>query len=99
MVSAQSGPDSPFVREWDFGIPGSPTEKPFSNLPDRLHLNNAMVWEISMSRMKDVVTGKVVLQLPERFGRVVSVQWDGQYLVISFRSREVLVIDFSHTLL
>jgi len=54
-------PSSGDVLEWDFGIPSSsPVELP-NGLPDRLHLNDAMVWEISMSRMKDVVTGKVVL--------------------------------------
>jgi len=85
-------------KEQDFGIPGSSVEL-YKELPDRIHLNDTMVWEITISRMKDVVTRKVVLQLPERFGKVVHVQWNGQYLVASFRSKEVLIIDFNHTLL
>jgi len=86
-------------KVWDSGIPGSPTDVLSNEPPDRPCLRDTMVWETKMSRMKDVVTGKVVLQLPERFGRVDHVQLGGQYLVISFRSREVLVIDFSNTLL
>ena len=88
-------------RGWDFGIPGSSPVELSDNKqpPDRLSLNDTMVWEINMSRMKDVVTGKVVLQLPERFGRVTHVQWGGQYLVVSLRSKEVLVFDVSHMLL
>jgi len=85
-------------KGWDFGIPGSPV-KLSSQPPDRLHLNDTKVWEINTSRMKDVVTGKVVLQLPERFGNVVHVQWGGQYLVVSFWSRETLILDISHMLL
>jgi len=84
---------------WDFGISGSSPVGLFNKFPDKLHLNDTKVWEIGTSRMKDVVTGKVVLQLPERFGKVVQMQLGGQYLVISFRSREVLILDVSHMLL
>ena len=83
---------------WDFGIPGSPPTQ-FS-LPkvtsDRLHLNDDSVWETEMSRMKDLVNGKVVVQLPERFGRAFHVQWDGHYLVVSLKSKEVVILDFSN---
>jgi len=83
---------------WDFGIPGSSPVKLSIEPPDRLHLNDTKLWEINMSRMQDVVTGKVVFQLPERFGKAVYVQIGGQYLVAYFRSKEVLILDFSHTL-
>jgi len=86
-----------FLR-WDFGISGSPV-KLFQNLPKMLQLSNTKLWEIDTSRMMDVVTGKVVFQLPERFGMAVHVQWGGQYLVASFRSKEVLILDLSHMLL
>jgi len=87
------------VEGWDFGGPGSyPAHLP-KGPPDRLHLNDTKVWEINVSRMKDVVTGKVVLQLPERFGKVVHMQWGGQYLVASFESREVLILNVSHMIL
>ena len=87
------------VQGWDFGIMGTSPVELFNGLPDRFHLSNTKVWETNVSRMKDVVTGRVVLQPPERFGKVVHVQWGGQYLVISFRSKEVLILDFSHMLL
>jgi len=83
---------------WDFGIPGpTPTQISSSNdPPDMLHLNDNMVWETKISRMKDIVTGKVVVQLPERSGKTTHVQWNGHYLVISFRSEEVVILDFSN---
>jgi len=83
---------------WDFGIPDSPPVLSPSNEnpPDMLHLNDNKVWETSMSRMKDTVTGKVAVQLPERFGKAIHAQWDGHYLVVSFESKEVVILDFSH---
>ena len=84
------------TQGWDFGTPGSSPVQVSNKLPDELHLNDTKVWEISMSRIKDIVTGKVVFQLPERFGKPFHVQWGGQYLVISFPSKEVLVLDFGH---
>jgi len=88
-----------YIQGWDFGIPGSPHDEFPNKLPDKFYLNDTMVWETNVSRMKDVVTGKVILQLPERFGKVVHVQWGGHYLVVSFRSKDVLILDFSHMLL
>jgi len=87
------------VRGWDFGVPGSSPIELSNKHPDRLHLNDTKLWEIDMSRMKDIATGKVLLQLPERFGKVVVVQWGGQYLVASFRSNEVLILDLNHMFL
>jgi len=89
----------PDVQGWDFGISDSSPVRLPNQPPDRLHLSDTMVWEINMSRMRDVVTGKVFFWLPERFGKVVYVQWGGQYLVVSFRSKEVLILDISHMLL
>ena len=85
-----------YIYGWDFGILGSSPAELSNKLPDRLHLSDTKVWETNMSRMKDVVTGKVVFQLPENFGKAVHVQWGGQYLVVAFRSKEVLILDFSH---
>ena len=84
------------VLGWDFGISGSSPVESSSKLPDRVHLNDAKLWETNMSRMKDIVTERVIFQLPEKFGKAVHVQWGGQYLVVCFRSREALVLDFSH---
>jgi len=87
------------VQGWDFGIPGSSPVKLSSELPDRLYLDQNKEWEIKTSRMKDVVTGKVVFQLPERFGKAVHVQLGDQYLAVSFRSNRVLILDISYMLL
>ena len=87
------------AQGWDFGIPGSSSIELSEKLPNKLYLNDTKLWEINMSRMKDIITGKVVFQLPERFGKLVHVQWAGQYLAASFRSGEVLILDFSNKFL
>ena len=87
------------VQGWDFGIPGSSPVMLPSELPDRLYLDKNKEWEIKTSSMKDVVTGKVVFQLPERFGKAIHVQLGDQYLVVSFMSNKVLVLDIHHMLL
>jgi len=90
------------AQGWDFGIPGSPpVQVQLSDRPsDRLYLSDTKLWETSLSRMKDITTGKVVFQLPDRFGKPLHIrQWGGQYLVACFRLGEVLIIDFSHVLL
>jgi len=97
-IEARSG-YTVYLYGWDFGIPDSSPFELSNKLPDKLHLNDTMAWETNMSRMKNVVTEKVILQLPERFGRVVHVQWNGHYLVVSFRLKEVLILDFSCMLL
>jgi len=82
---------------WDFGTQGSsPVQLPNNMLPDRFHLTDTMLWDTNLFRVKDVVTGKVVFQLPERFTNPSVVQFDGCYLAASYNSREVLILDFSH---
>jgi len=87
------------IQGWDFGIPGSPPVGLSKDIPDMLYLNDTKVWEINKSRVKDIVTGKVVFQLPKRFGNPGYVQWGGQYLLIFFHFDEILVLDFHHILL
>jgi len=82
------------VQGWDFGVSSPSPHQVFNELPSVVHLNDAKLWETSTSRMKDIVTGKVVFQLPERFEKPVHVQWGGQYLVISFPLKEVVILDF-----
>ena len=83
---------------WNFGTPGSlPVQLP--NIPPhKLHPNGTMLWNTGLCRIEDKVTGKVVFQLPERYGEPVDVQWNGQYLVACFLPIEVLILDFSHIL-
>ena len=79
---------------WDFGIPGSsPIQLPNST---SLHPNNTKLWNIGQSRLKDIITGKVVFQLAGRFERPINSQWDGQYVVAGYESGEVLILDFNH---
>ena len=80
----------------NFGVSGSTPIKLSGRYPDKLYLDDTKVWETNMSRVKDTVTGKVVFQLPESFGKAIHVQWAGQYLVVSFMSKEVLILDSSH---
>ena len=89
--------DSGHFRGLDFGIPGSPPARfcPPVHYPSRIHFNDNKVWEIKMSRMKDI-TGRVVVQLPRRFGKAIHALWDGHYLVVPFKSGEVVILDFSN---
>jgi WD40 repeat protein len=83
---------------WDFGTPDSPPVQ----LPDiSLHIphpNGTMVWDTAPSCVKEKATGKVVFWLSKRYGRPVNVKWNNQYLLVSFISGEVLVLDFSYVL-
>ena len=80
---------------WDFGIAGSPPVELSRTSIGKLHPNGTLLWDSSLFRLKDIVSGKVVLCLPKRFGNIVDVQWNDKYLVASYRSGEVLVLDFS----
>ena len=83
---------------WDFGTPeSSPIQLP-NTPPSRLHPNGIMLWEIPLCRIKDTRTGKVVFQLPKRYGKPKDVQWNGQYLIICFSATDALILDFSYIL-
>ena len=82
------------TKGWDFGVPGS-TPVLLSNAPpdpERPRLN----FISGSARIKDKVTGKEVFQLPERYVEPTIVQWDGQFLVASYKSGELLILDFIH---
>jgi len=80
---------------WDFGTPdSSPIQLP--SMPPMLHLSGSMVWDISQTRIKDSVTGKVVFQLSGRFRKPTVVQCDGHYLAAGYDSGEILILDFNH---
>ena len=83
---------------WDFGTPeSSPIQLP-NTPPSRLHPNGIMLWDIGLCRIKDIRTGKVVFQLPKRYGDPGDVQWNGQYLIICFSATDALILDFSYIL-
>jgi len=82
-------------RGWDFGIPGSLPVELFTLPPKRLYLNDTKLWDNSQCRIQDTVTGKVVFQLPGRFqNHIIETQWNGQYLAISLRSGEEMILEF-----
>ena len=84
---------------WDFGTPDSPPVQ-LPNMPlTRLHPNGTLIWDSSLSGIKEEATGRVVFRLSQRYGRPVHVHWIGQYLVTCFVSGEVLTLDFGHILL
>jgi len=81
---------------WDFGITGSSPVQ-LSNMP--ILSNGSMLWDPSLARIKNAVTGEVVFQLSGRFAEPVDVQCDGSYLVAGYESGEILILDIEHVLL
>jgi len=81
---------------WDFGTQGSSPVQLSNMPPDKLHLTGTMLWDISLSRIKDTDTGKVVFQLSGRFSQPTAVQCDGCYLAAGYSSGEVLILDFNY---
>ena len=83
------------TQVWDFGIPDSPPVQ-LPNMPLHIfHPTGLVLWDTGPSCIKVKTTGKVVFWLSKGYGKPVNVQWSGQYLVASFISGEVLVLDFS----
>jgi len=79
---------------WDFGTQGSPPVKLFTLPSKTLHLNDTKLWDKRQCKIQDTVTGNVVFQLSEGFqGHIVEVQWNGQYLAISPKSKMELVLE------
>ena len=86
------------TQVWDFGTPNSPpVQLPYMPL-HIFHPTGAMLWDTGPSCVKEKATGKVVFWLPKGYGKPVDVQWNDQYLVASFISGEVLVLDFIYVL-
>ena len=80
----------------DFGTPNSsPIQLPNKPL-SRLHPEGGVLWDFSLSGIKEMATGKVVFRLSKKYGRPVNVQWNGQCLVACFITGDVLSLDFSH---
>ena len=89
-------PDIGELQGWDFEVPdSSPVQLANTLFP---YLKGTKLWDVGQSRMKDVVTGKVVFQLAGRYGDPVRSHWDGQSLVACYPSGEVLILDFNHAL-
>ena len=84
---------------WNFVTLNSSPVDLYDDPPAGLHLSNTKFWDSNLCRILDTVTGKVVFQLPAQYGRPVDVQWNGQYLVASAKSKEELVLLLHPTLL
>ena len=85
------------TQVWTFRGSLKPAQPP--NMPLHiLHPKGTVLWDADLSCVKEKATGKVVFQLPNKYGKPVNMQWNDLYLVASFRSGEVLVLDFSHVL-
>ena len=75
---------------WDFGISGSTPIK----LPGMPTLcNGSMLWDPSKGRIKSAVTGELIFQLSGRFENPGCAQCDGSYLVASYHSGEILILE------
>ena len=86
------------TQVWDFGISDSPPVQ-LSYMPLHIsHPDGTVLWDNGPFCVKEKTTGKVVLWLSKGYGKPVNVQWNENYLVASFISGEVLVLDFSHVL-
>ena len=80
---------------WDFGIPGSSPANMNTQPSHILHLHDTKLWDNSQCKIQDIVTGRVVFQLPKKYrSHIVEVQWNGQYLVISLISEKELILEF-----
>ena len=88
------------TQRWDCGISGSSPIQLSNTSLDKPHLNltGGTKWNTGPCIIKNAVTGKEVFQLVGRYAAPNEVQWDGQYLVVGYRSGEVLILDFKHVL-
>jgi WD40 repeat protein len=84
---------------WDFRKQDTSPVRLNGSPPTQLYLSNTKFWDTDLHRILDTVTGTVVFQLPTQFGRPVDVKQNSQYLVISFVSKEELVLVLHPTLL
>ena len=83
---------------WDFGISHASPVKLLDVPPHQCYLNSTLQWVPLLRGIKNEATGKVIFWLPEKYGSIFDVQWNGHYLVVCFWSKEVLILDFSHIL-
>ena len=83
------------MQVWDFGTPGLPPVQLPNMTLEIPHPDGVLLWDTSLSSIKEKSTGKVVFWLPKGYGKPIDAQWNSQLLVASFMSGEVLVLDFT----
>ena len=77
-------------KGWDFGIPGSKPVK-LSNRSTPPSVKS--LWDDREARIRSPATGETVFQLSRRFLDPACVEYDDSYLVASYRSGEILILD------
>jgi WD40 repeat protein len=89
------------TQGWDFGISGS-SPIPLSNIsierPCLDFIDDIGWWHNGPSWIKDTATGKEVFSLSGRYAKPSNVRWDGRYLVASYGSGDLLILDFNQML-
>ena len=87
------------IQGWDFRSPGS-TPVQLTNIsmirPHLVFIGENMEQPIDVPRMTDTATNKEVFWLYGGYAKPSAIRWDGQYLVASYDSGEVLILDFKH---
>jgi len=89
------------TKGWDFGTLGSSPTPLSDTPPNKPHLNFIFYLEgldTGLSRIEDAVTGTEIFQLVGRYANPYQARWDGQYLVVGYRSGELLILDFNQYL-
>ena len=86
------------IQGWDFGISGSPIQLfDVSTKRPLLDFSYNPAWRsLGSPWIQNTVTGEEVFRFSGRYESPGKVRGDGQYLVASSRSREVLIVDFHH---
>ena len=77
---------------WDFGAPGSSPIRLSNKLLPSPWLD--FIHTTLPSRVKNKATGKEIFQFPRRYGRFTKARCNGQYLIVGYKSGELLILDF-----
>ena len=83
--------DGSNYKGWDFDIDSTPE---LSNTSTPLSLSR--LWDLKQARIKNPATGEVIFQLSGRFANPLCVQCDDSYLVASYQSKEMLILDLTN---
>jgi len=90
------GIDNSHRRGWDFGGPEASDLMEFPDRPPLDLVDSDPGNQIIPRWIEETVTRRQVFHLPERcLNPDMEIKWDGQFLLIWSRSREVYIIDLS----
>ena len=79
---------------WNFGRPDS-----LPSHTSSVYLSDTKQWDVGLSRIRDMSTGKVVLQLGGISTNPIHMHLDGSYLLAFYESGEALILNFHDVLL